>query len=236
MRMNGKTGNPKHQSVSNGGDRDDGASGAPDWSPDHGYQFDMTMISTVQIGDLPAGANTGILGAFVNGEPRGSTRLIYVELLDQYFAFIMAHSDVLEGETVSFRFYDDVSGEVLEIAETMIFNSDGMSGSLSQPVLLHAEESAEETNPSLFTMSRIYPNPVVSTGPSLVSWAMPSREHVSLKVFDVQGRLVRTVVDETMSPGRYSAQIHTRGLPSGVYLYRMQAGVYENTQKFMVVK
>ncbi len=218
------------------GNRSDGNAGS-DWQMNYGYQFDMTLTAMIQVEDRALGANAGRLAAFVGDEPRGYSELIYIAPLNAYCAFRMVQSDRREGETVSFRFYDGETGGVMDVEETIEFNTDAVGGTLREPFVMRAEPRGEGPGlPILYSLSRIFPNPVIGTSPSIIQWSIPKQEHVSLKVYDVRGRNVRTVVDNVMAPGLYTEQITTHGLSSGIYLYRLKAGEFVKKQKFMVVK
>jgi len=74
-------------------------------------------------------------------------------------------------------------------------------------------------------------NPVTTIGYSLATPA-----HVTIKVYDVSGREVRTLVDTDMEPGRYSETLDAAGLAGGVYFARMTAGDYTETKKLVLLK
>jgi len=59
---------------------------------------------------------------------------------------------------------------------------------------------------------------------------------VSLKVFDVLGREVRTLVHEELKAGSYETTLDATGLASGVYLYRLQAGNFVGMKKMLLLK
>jgi len=59
---------------------------------------------------------------------------------------------------------------------------------------------------------------------------------VNLKVYDVLGREVRTLVDENKTAGSYQVKFDASNLPSGVYFYRITAGSFVETRKLIVVR
>jgi len=67
-------------------------------------------------------------------------------------------------------------------------------------------------------------------------YQVPVNSMVTLKVYDVLGKEIQTLVNKHMSAGFYSATFVASTLPSGVYFYRMQAGKFSETRKLMVVK
>jgi hypothetical protein len=59
---------------------------------------------------------------------------------------------------------------------------------------------------------------------------------VTLKVYDVLGREVATVVNEMRQPGEYTASWDAANVPSGVYIYRLTAGTFRDSKKLVVLK
>lgn len=88
--------------------------------------------------------------------------------------------------------------------------------------------------PKQFALLQNYPNPFNPA--TTISFTLPSRSFVSLKVFDGLGREVATIVSGEMSAGSYSKQWDASGLPSGVYFYRLQAGSFTETKKLILLR
>jgi hypothetical protein len=88
--------------------------------------------------------------------------------------------------------------------------------------------------PKVFALEQNYPNPF---NPSTVmSYQLPVASNVSLKVYDVLGREVATLVNGRQEAGRYSVSFNAASFASGVYFYRLQAGNFVQTKKMMLVK
>ncbi len=86
-----------------------------------------------------------------------------------------------------------------------------------------------------FTLSQNYPNPFNPT--TTISFYLPSRSVVSLKIFDILGREIATIVNsEAMSAGNYSRQWNAARVSSGLYFYRLQAGVFTETKKLLLLR
>jgi len=88
--------------------------------------------------------------------------------------------------------------------------------------------------PHTFELGQNYPNPFNPT--TLISYQLPVASEVSLKVYDVLGREVATLVSGRQEAGRYSVSFNAASLSSGVYFYRLQAGNFVATKKMMLVK
>ena len=79
-----------------------------------------------------------------------------------------------------------------------------------------------------------YSNPFNSS--TIISFNFPSKEFVSLKVFELIGREMARIVSENMSAGSYSKQWNTVGLLSGVYYYRLHVGSFMKTNKLILLR
>jgi hypothetical protein len=70
----------------------------------------------------------------------------------------------------------------------------------------------------------------------MIRYELPLASAVSLKVFDVLGREVATLVNERQEAGAYNIAFNAKTLSSGIYFYRLQAGNFVATKKMMLVK
>ena len=91
--------------------------------------------------------------------------------------------------------------------------------------------------PTQYTLEQNYPNPFnTSTRISYSVFPTGTRQAVSLKVYDVLGREVATLVNTEQVPGTYQTTFDGSGLASGVYFYRLQAGGFAETKKLLLLK
>jgi hypothetical protein len=90
------------------------------------------------------------------------------------------------------------------------------------------------SQPKRFTLSQNYPNPFNPT--TTISYDLPKESFVSLKVFDLLGREVASLVSEEMSAGNHSRQWNTSNVSSGIYFYRLQAGTFTETKKLVLLR
>ncbi len=95
-------------------------------------------------------------------------------------------------------------------------------------------EKQSDVIPSEFSLQQNYPNPFNPT--TDIQYAIPSESYVSIVVFDVLGKEVATIVNERQSAGSYKADFNASNLPSGIYLYRINAGNFSETKKMMLIK
>ncbi|MBK8552470.1 MAG: T9SS type A sorting domain-containing protein [Ignavibacteria bacterium] len=88
--------------------------------------------------------------------------------------------------------------------------------------------------PSGYSLSQNYPNPFNPV--TNLEFGISDLGFVSLKVYDILGKEVVTLVNEKLSPGKYQVEFDGSGLPSGVYFYRLTAGEFTDTKRMMLIK
>ncbi len=107
--------------------------------------------------------------------------------------------------------------------------------------VLGTEEYAQN-KPVKFNLSQNYPNPFNPT--TIIEYSIPNLEaknlslqqNVQLKIFDVLGREIATLVNKKQLPGNYSVRFDASTLPSGVYFYTLRAGEFVATKKMVLMK
>jgi hypothetical protein len=88
--------------------------------------------------------------------------------------------------------------------------------------------------PAGYSLSQNDPNPFNPS--TIITYALPASSVVSLKVYDVLGREISTLVNRRESAGVHIARFDGSNLPSGTYFYRLEAGTYHNTRKLVLLK
>ncbi len=89
-------------------------------------------------------------------------------------------------------------------------------------------------NPDIFTLQQNYPNPFNPS--TTIKYHIPDNEFVTLKVYDVLGNEISTLVNETKSAGNYEVSFNAENLSSGVYFYKLTAGNLSEIKKMMLVR
>jgi hypothetical protein len=88
--------------------------------------------------------------------------------------------------------------------------------------------------PSEWQLSQNYPNPFNPS--TTIEYGVPEAGLVQLKVFDLLGREVATLVNERQNAGSYRATFDAAGLPSGLYVYQLRSGSFVQSLRMMLVK
>jgi hypothetical protein len=97
------------------------------------------------------------------------------------------------------------------------------------------DNNDEKTAAATFTLSQNYPNPFNSS--TVISYSLPVESHVRLKVFDMLGREIVTLVNERSAAGHHSCQWDALNISSGVYFYQLRTNTgFVQTQKLFLLK
>jgi photosystem II stability/assembly factor-like uncharacterized protein len=131
----------------------------------------------------------------------------------------------------SVDFIDQNTGWVVGNDGTILHTSNGG--------ITFVEESNE--SPIAFLLTQNYPNPFNPS--TIIKFNIPSVEkgyipslHVTLKVYDVLGNEVATLINKQKPAGTYEVEFNGTGLPSGIYFYQLKAGSFVKTKKMVLMK
>ena len=101
-----------------------------------------------------------------------------------------------------------------------------------QDVISDVED--ENILPITYTLEQNYPNPFNPS--TIIRFAVPERSNVIIKIYDILGSEIITLVNEEMERGWYEKVFEASGYASGMYIYIMQAGDYISMKKMLLVK
>jgi hypothetical protein len=90
------------------------------------------------------------------------------------------------------------------------------------------------TPPSGYALEQNYPNPFNPT--TQIRFSVAGSGYMRLKIFDLLGREISTLIEQTMTPGTYTVEWNASRYPSGVYFYRLQTESFTETKKMVLVR
>ena len=90
------------------------------------------------------------------------------------------------------------------------------------------------SSPSVFKLHQNYPNPFNSS--TIITFSIPEKERVTLKIFDILGREIKVLLDEELVKGVHKIKFDASQLSSGIYFYRLNSSNHIDTKKLMVLK
>jgi Tol biopolymer transport system component len=88
--------------------------------------------------------------------------------------------------------------------------------------------------PVIFSLSQNYPNPFNPT--TTVNFSVPKSGFVTIKLYDILGKQVATLINDNKPAGNYSVKFDGSKLVSGVYFYRMETGSFSQSRKLLLLK
>lgn len=100
--------------------------------------------------------------------------------------------------------------------------------------LANSVEKIDNNIPDVYTLKQNYPNPINPV--TKIEFSLPKESAVKVKIYDILGREVNTLINEKLSAGSYSVEWNSAGLCSGVYIYTLQAGSTIISRKMNLLK
>jgi hypothetical protein len=125
----------------------------------------------------------------------------------------------------------------LAVKDTYLFAGTDSAGVWRRPIsemITSVREFPTNELPSNFSLEQNYPNPFNPS--TTISYQIPTRIMVTLKLYDILGREVTTLVSEEKPAGTYELTWNAENLPSGVYFYQLTAGEFIQTRKMILLK
>ena len=142
--------------------------------------------------------------------------------------------------TTSDSFYVDLdmTGGSWEYWITAV-DSAGNESDATDPVSVLLANEEEMVIPTVYALEQNYPNPF---NPSTqIRYALPEEAMVTISIYDMMGRKVRTLVSQSMSPGYHTTLWNATNdngiaVSAGMYIYTIQAGSYHHMKKMVLLK
>jgi xylan 1,4-beta-xylosidase len=97
------------------------------------------------------------------------------------------------------------------------------------------EEPSSIQIPQTYVLEQNYPNPFNSS--TTISYSIPKPDFVTLKIYDMLGREIQTLINEYQEQNTYKINFDARNFSSGIYFYRLQVGnVFMDTKKMLILR
>jgi hypothetical protein len=198
--------------------------------------------SGYSVDNIPPNAPANLSGTFVAGRvnlgwdaPPDPDIEMYAVYRSTIPDFVPSIANQI-GTTPTNSFVDqNIGGGSAFYYRVAALDTTGNLGAVSSQVrVVVTDVGGGNTLPTEFALYQNYPNPFNPS--SVVRYDVPFTSHVTIKVFDLLGKEVATLVDEQKSAGTHEVRMTAGALASGVYLYRMQSGEYVSVKKMILMK
>jgi hypothetical protein len=160
--------------------------------------------------------------------------LIQWKVYAYYFIEVLTTSDTIWIAPDNWIVQDIIPANNVDLSLLGIpaFTIPGLETKLTDDIVTSVAN--EESGPNNFYLEQNYPNPFNPT--TNIGFKIADRGFVSLKVFDVLGNEVATLISEEKSPGSYEVSFNAAEFGSGVYIYSLRAGSFAQTKKMILLK
>jgi hypothetical protein len=130
---------------------------------------------------------------------------------------------------------DSTKLKPVNLKPTLLYDLSTQSGGTYTIVSTTTSIGEKQFVPQSYGLEQNYPNPFNSS--TAILFSLPSKSYVLLKVFDVMGREIATLVNEELAAGNYRQQWNASNISSGVYFYRLTTNTgYVQTRKLLLLK
>lgn len=100
--------------------------------------------------------------------------------------------------------------------------------------MVSSVEQKNVAQPTAYELRQNYPNPFNPA--TTIEFSLPQADHVTLKIINLTGQEIHRLVDKMLTPGTYRVQWQAQALPSGEYLYQIQAGNFKEAKRLVLLK
>ena len=189
----------------------------------------------------------GRLSGFYKFSPlQGDLFLVIVTMLKNNIAIGGGHADIPTSASTYTSFNVNITYETTGVPDTCIIsfaiaNQDSTQGphigstALIDNLSLSNATSVKQTEaPNRFSLSQNFPNPFNPS--TVISYKLAVSSQVALRVYNILGEKVSTLVNKEEPAGRYEVELNGANLSSGIYFYFLQAGSYRAVKKMILMK
>ncbi len=201
------------------------------------YENNGSVTASVYMDGVLAGSKNDRIFAYVNNEIRGVAFSQYFDILGTYLFPVMVHSNLSEGEVITFKYYDAEKDRLYPCNETLTFVKDMVVSDAFKPFALNVNLSdvkndKEELPHEL--LLRTYPNPFDQL--LNIEYTITEQTHVRLIVYDLSGRIIKILLDKEQMPDIYSVQWDSSVLSAGMYIVKLQTRNKQIVKKVILTR
>ncbi|MGE5353683.1 MAG: T9SS type A sorting domain-containing protein, partial [Acidobacteriota bacterium] len=204
-------------------------------------QGDEKVLAAYEVSMFDEAGNNAMLRNGMRGSHMnfGSTSQVQLHFND----YQLQYGNFTENN-ITAKYWDDNSNEWVAVNNATVSTASNtvtfQQNTLSNLVILTAAKTATAMDsqtgevPGNYQLSQNYPNPFNPS--TVINYTITKAGFVSLKVYNILGKEVATLVSGQMEAGAHSVQFNASNLPSGIYIYTIQAGEFSASKKLMLLK
>jgi hypothetical protein len=185
------------------------------------FEFSGSLTAKVLVDGIERDSENDLLYAYVKNETRGIANGKYFKPADSWLYTLMIHSNIEEGETVGFKYFDSENNKYYGCDQTIIFSSDMIVADALKPLELNFSSSDISDNFAGKLKLKIYPNPF--SHELNIGYDLAGSSHVRITILDVHGRVIRTLADQAQKAGSYQFTWNSGLVSSGLYFIKFEA-------------
>jgi hypothetical protein len=149
-----------------------------------------------------------------------------------YGFLVRAFDGGVSGDSIMVTVWDKLGGDRV-IYDNLTMNplEGGYIDIINTPF---AKGNDEMISPEQFKLEQNYPNPFNPA--TTIKYSIPEESFVTLKIYDILGNELESLVNEKSAPGNYDVTFNASKYGSGIYIYSLRAGNYSETRKMILLK
>ena len=198
------------------------------------FEYSGQVTAAVFVDEANVGSANGELIAWVNGEARGIAKGLYFSPKEHWVYSLMIYSNLADGDTVEFSFYDVSSQEQISFNEQLVFAPDMIIKDAEEPYELRELRANDESLDHLFTQSlTVFPNPASNQLSIRIRTATESI--ITLELYNIYGQKVKEEYFGIQPAGERIRFWDISTLKPGIYVMSIN-GVMHECEKLLITK
>ncbi len=196
----------------------------------HEFQYSGTITARIFAEGFSLGSENDLLLAYVGDQLRGVSRGYYFKPADAFAFPLMIYSNINEGELINFKYHNANEDKLYVCNETILFKKDMIIADVFHSFNLSIDNALDINSAKLRNglSLTVYPNPFRDM--LTISFSIDEPARGLLSVYDMYGKMINVLREGKFLPGTYSLDWKASGLPSGVYIVKL------NTDKGQLIE
>jgi hypothetical protein len=198
------------------------------------YEFNGTVTARVFNDNELSNSEDDMLLAYVGDECRGISKALYFEPTDEFAYQLMIYSNIVEGETITFKYFDSQSNELYECVENIKFTNDMVMADAFNALDLNTKSTLGINTTIDYAAFNVYPNP--TSGITTIDYTLKNTSEVLIVVFDIYGKQIKEIENKIVDAGSYATQWNAEINESGTYFIKIVTNNSIQMRKIILMK